>query len=680
MSGDTWRVDDDQSLDGTAGDDEPNGVDDRSTAAERGRAAFSNDHGRLRSWFKRRSERYTGLERQLAQARLSTAVDAYLAESAVASLKAALGGAMLITVVLTVVALADAFIFEGAGLTSVNAAALAVGSVSAGALACGSAVWAFRVHYQPRRLVAARRSEIGLGLPSAVTFLYAMTGGGVDIITAIRSLADEDEVYGEIAAEFSQIVREMDLLGADFQTAIARASDQTPSENLQQFLDNILGVLESGGDVSRFLEDEIDEQAELALQQQETFIERLGLLSEVFIAAFVAGPLFLIITLLVIGLLGGISVLEIIVVIYVVLPLCAAGFFLLVDLVAQPQQLTPSVSSDTSQRTNGHSEGSPVTTDSSLDDDPRYQAYQQTRFRARVRERLSNAVEYVTRQPAYGFGLTAPLGILFAAGVILAGVVQPTATETVARPVWTTVWLAILPGLITTVPISLLYERNRRRERAVIDQFPDVLETLANANRMGVPLTAAFKQVSRSGGSPLQGELTTVRNDIVWNQDPSKAFRRLADRLPIPRVAPTLTIVAEGNRISSELHEVLEIAGKELRIYARQESARRSEVSPYLAIVFIGSLVYLFVIVVLNASFLGPMAETTVPDTDQAAMAPATLSIDVDVYRTVFFHSALIQGIVAGLIGGKLTENSLLSGLKYAIALTVLITGVFLIV
>ncbi|WP_240756969.1 hypothetical protein [Natronorubrum bangense] len=74
------------------------------------------------------------------------------------------------------------------------------------------------------------------------------------------------------------------------------------------------------------------------------------------------------------------------------------------------------------------------------------------------------------------------------------------------------------------------------------------------------------------------------------------------------------------------------------------------------------------------------MAETTVPDTDQAAMAPATLSIDVDVYRTVFFHSALIQGIVAGLIGGKLTENSLLSGLKYAIALTVLITGVFLIV
>lgn len=680
MSGDTWHVDGDRSFDGAGGDDDSNGVDNRATAAERRQAAFSNNHGRLRSWFKRHSERYTGLKRRLAQARRTTAVDAYLAESAVASLKAALGGAVLVTVVLSVVILADASILEGTGLTSVNTAALAIGSVLTGALACASAVWGFRVHYQPRRLVAARRSEIDLGLPSAITFLYAMTGGGVDIITAIRSLADEDEVYGEIAAEFSQIVREMDLLGADFQTALARTGDRTPSENLQQFLNNVLGVLESGGDVSRFLEDEIDEQAELALQQQETFIERLGLLSEVFIAAFVAGPLFLIITLLVIGLLGGISVLEIVVVIYVVLPLSAAGFFLLVDLVAQPRQLTPAASADTSRRANSHNVVGPTTTDSSLDDDPRYQAYQQTNFRTRVRKRLLNTVGYVTRQPAYGFVLTVPLGMLFGAGVVLASVVRPTATEIVARPMWTTVWLAILPSLIATGPVSLLYERNRRRERAVIDQFPDVLETLANANRMGVPLTAAFKQVSSSGTGPLRDELTTVRNDIVWNRNPSKAFRRLADRLPIPRVAPTLTIVARGNRVSSELHEVLGIAGDELRIYARQESARRNEVSPYLAIVFIGSLVYLFVIVVLNASFLGPMAETAVPDTDQAAMAPATLSIDVDVYRTVFFHSALIQGIVAGLIGGKLTENSLLSGLKYAIALTVLITGVFFVV
>lgn len=654
---------------------------DEKSVAERRRDALAADHGWLRSYFTRHSERYEGVRRRLEQARLQTPVDKYLAESATSGLKAAIGGGVFVTVVLTAV-FTIAFVSDWSlgvlATTPLETVGLSIVSISAATLVCGGAVWGWQVHYQPRQLVTARRSEIELGLPSAITFLYAMTGGGVDIITAIRSVADEQDVYGEIANEFDLIVREMDLFGNDFQTALKKTGDRTPSDNFQQFVENLLGVLESGGDVSRFLEDEIDEQTELALQKQETFIERLGLLSEVFIAGFVAGPLFLIITLLVVGLLGGVSVLEIVVVIYVVLPLSAGGFFLLVDLFSQPRQHTPSGSASHSPRGPNHAGFGPSTVDPSLEDSTRYQTYQRTRLHEQIRERVSDALEDINRRPVRAFAGTVPLGVVLAIGFVLAGFVRPTTAAIVAQPVWTTLWLVVLPGLVASVPVSVLYERNRRRERKIVDQFPDILETLANANRMGVTLTAAFKLVSKATTGPLKNELTTVRNDIVWNQSPSNAFRRLANRLPISRVEPTLTIVARGNRISSDLHEVLEIAAAELRIQSRMESARRNEVGPYLAIVFIGSLVYLFVIVVLSLSFLEPMAEASVPDTDGGGMAPATLSIDVDIYRTVFFHSALIQGIVAGLIGGKLTENSLLSGLKYAIALTVLMTVVFL--
>ncbi|MFA9427856.1 type II secretion system F family protein [Natronorubrum sp. A-ect3] len=681
MERDRW-CDDDQTPAATqiSGSSGQNQSVSRNTETERNQNKLTDDYGRLRSYFKRHSGRYDDLQRRLKQARIQTTVDQYVAESAVNSLKAAVGSVLLATVVLTVglsVAVFSDWSLGVTGNTLLETVGLYVAIISISALCCGGAVWVWQVHYQPRRLVTARRSEIELGLPSAVTFLYAMTGGGVDIITAIRSLADEKDVYGEIANEFDQLVREMDLFGNDFQTALRKTSEQTPSDNLQQFVDNLLGVLESGGDVSRFLEDEIEQQTELALQKQETFIERIGLLSEVFIAGFVAGPLFLIITLLVIGLLGGVSVLEIVIMIYVVLPLSAAGFFLLVDLFSQPRQLTPSKSASHSPQEIDHAGPEPSPDDPQLKDSTRYQAYQHSRLRTKLLERSSDVIGTVVQRPALGFLLTVPLGLLLAIGLVFSGTVQPTATAVVARPVQTTLLLVVLPGLVASVPVSVLYERNRRRERTIIDQFPDVLETLANANRMGVTLTAAFKLVSKAVTGPLRAELTAVRNDIVWNKEPSNAFRRLASRLPIPRVAPTLTIVARGNRISSDLHEVLEIAASELRIHARMESARRNEVSPYLAIVFIGSLIYLFVIVVLNVSFLEPMAEASVPETDEETVAPVALSIDVDIYRTVFFHSALIQGIVAGLIGGKLTENSLLSGLKYAIGLTVLITVVF---
>ena len=644
------------------------------------RDGLADEYGRIRAYFKGRTKRYRTLQHRLKQAHIRTTVDKYLAESAVRSLQAAGGGAVLAVVVLIAVAvIAGNFdrIYAVTGSTPMETAVWAVLSVSSLAIVCGGVTWGWIVHYRPRRLVSTRRSEIELGLPSAITFLYAMSGGGVDIITAVRALADEQAVYGEIADEFDLIAREMELFGNDLHTAIENTRDRTPSEALQQFLTNLLGVLESGGDVSRFLGDAIDEQTEIALQKQETFVERLGLISEVFIAGFVAGPLFLIITLLVLGLLGGIGTLEIAVVIYVVLPLSAVGFFLFVDLFAHAPRLTASKAAN-GQTQEGSIGRSMPSADESLEDSTRYRTYQQRHLRTRVLEHLTNGIEDITRRPLLGFAITVPLGVVLAAGVVLSGRVRPTGAAIVAEPVMTTLWLAVLPGLVASVPVSVLHERNRRQERQIVDQFPDILETLANANRMGVTLTDAFNLLSTAGTGPLSDELTTVRNDIVWNHDPSKAFRRLAGRLPIPQVAPTLTIIAKGNRISSDLHEILEIAAEELQIHARMNAARRNEVGPYLAIVFIGSLVYLFIIVVLSVSFLDPMAAVAASSSGSMEASPATISIDVDVFRTIFFHSALIQGIVAGLIGGKLAENNLLGGLKYAISLSVLVTVVFL--
>ena len=52
----------------------------------------------------------------------------------------------------------------------------------------------------------------------------------------------------------------------------------------------------------------------------------------------------------------------------------------------------------------------------------------------------------------------------------------------------------------------------------------------------------------------------------------------------------------------------------------------------------------------------------------------------VGVYRTVFLHSALIQGIGSGLLAGKLADNNILAGLKYSVGLTALTIVVFLLV
>jgi flagellar protein FlaJ len=105
----------------------------------------------------------------------------------------------------------------------------------------------------------------------------------------------------------------------------------------------------------------------------------------------------------------------------------------------------------------------------------------------------------------------------------------------------------------------------------------------------------------------------------------------------------------------------------------------------YTAIVVIGFLVYLGVIVMLDTSYLGPINElsTTTGTSGRANQAGGVTGVasigdlPVGIYRTVFLHSALIQGIGCGLLAGKLSDNDVLSGLKYSIALVALTTVVF---
>ena len=49
----------------------------------------------------------------------------------------------------------------------------------------------------------------------------------------------------------------------------------------------------------------------------------------------------------------------------------------------------------------------------------------------------------------------------------------------------------------------------------------------------------------------------------------------------------------------------------------------------------------------------------------------------IDTYHALFFHSALVQAVGTGLITGKLTNDRVLSGLKFSIALVLVSLAVF---
>jgi flagellar protein FlaJ len=177
-----------------------------------------------------------------------------------------------------------------------------------------------------------------------------------------------------------------------------------------------------------------------------------------------------------------------------------------------------------------------------------------------------------------------------------------------------------------------------------------------------------------------------LQNDLRWNFDTRAAMRNLADRVAVPQLARTMTLIGEGIRSSSDVTAVLTIAARDTKERFKLDRERRQELTPYIAVVVIGFLVFLLVVVLLDSAYLTPIAEA------QAAADPATPVEDgprlpvslantpVAAYQALFLHAAILQALGSGVIAGKLADDDAFSGLKYSIVLLLIAVAAFTLV
>jgi flagellar protein FlaJ len=499
--------------------------------------------------------------------------------------------------------------------------------------------------------------------------MYALSFGGMDFVKVIRRTAQTEATYGEVAVEFDAIVKDIDMFGADLFTALRNARNLTPSESMEQFLDDMLSMLDSGGDVTGFLREEAAKHRDRAVREQERFLDTLELLSEVFIIGFVAAPLFFVVTLLMMSFLGQDTLPVLFLLVYALLPLGMVLFLVLIATLSEPYR-QPSHDLDTIRR---DANSSP---DESIKAYPGFQTFRRIRFRERIQSVLSNPTRVFRRNPLYTLGVSVPVAIGITALLWVRQGITPEAFF--EQHFQAGITIVILPFLLVTVPLMVFHELEQRHKNHVAKRLPDTLDILASANQMGLSLSEGLDLVSRNISGTFADELKKVRNDIEWNADVRYALLSLAGRLEVPQLTRTCNILAEGTRSTGDLHKILSIAAEDTRQRYRLERNRNQELQAYTTVVIIGFLVYLGVIVILDYSFLGTLANQVTQGGQTAEAGLVTISSDtIGLYQALFFHSALIMAVGTGLISGKLTDNSVLSGLKYSIGLVVLTVLIF---
>ncbi|MFB6106187.1 MAG: type II secretion system F family protein [Halobacteriaceae archaeon] len=517
-----------------------------------------------------------------------------------------------------------------------------------------------------------RGRRIDASIDRTVAFVYALSRSGMGFPDVMRTLANNDTVYGEAAREVEVAVRDMDLFGSDIHAALSRLSRRTPSESFGDFAENLTSVLQSGRSLPNFLQDQHRRYRDEAASRQSQYLELLATLAEGYVTVFVAGPLFFVTILMVIGLILGGTLAFLRVFVYLLVPLATAGFVVYLDSLStsgrirrdQPTALSEAGVGGFDHVRRADATGATRTDGGTATLSNRARLATHERFRW-LFERARDPVAYLLANPSVVLWVTVP----FAVGHVAAAAYQPLSRGLVPTPAQLDDPL-VQGALFVLGTFAVVYEIRAYRVRRVEATMPDFLDRLASVNEAGMPLVASFGRVVESDLGALDAELRRTWTDIRWGGTVSGSLWRLERRLATPAVTRAVTLITNAAHASGDLGPVLRIAADEAQSTRRMRRERRNEMLTYVVVTYLAFLVFLAIVVALTVFFLPavPTADRFVGGADVTGIGGITVARKAE-YKLLFFHAGLVQSVCSGLVAGQMGEDDVSAGAKHAVAM-----------
>lgn len=189
----------------------------------------------------------------------------------------------------------------------------------------------------PSSKASSRARGIDKRMSSAMSFISAMASANVPVDMIFKELARQ-AVYGEIKNEAEWITRDTELLGVDILTAIKRGAARSPSTKFQDFLQGVVTTTTSGGQLKPYFlikAEQFEKEDKLVMRQT---METLSMLAESFVTVVVAFPLFLVVILAIMAIIGGSAqstTMILWVVIVLMIPMSQFGFIFVIWNISQ---------------------------------------------------------------------------------------------------------------------------------------------------------------------------------------------------------------------------------------------------------------------------------------------------------------------------------------------------------
>ena len=514
-----------------------------------------------------------------------------------------------------------------------------------------------------------RKSAIDSSLPYAVAYMHAMSKGGMNIISIFKSLSERTHIFLDAAEEVSYIVRDMTFFGHDVMTALFKAGDRTPSTKFKDFIENLMSVIDSGGDITAYFASRSEQYQNEAMEEQKGYLDTLAMIAESYVTTFVAGPLFLITILIVMGIAGSGSTMAVELVIYLMVPLGSILFISLLSVISISKQENSNIYIKVKELSE-YDDIEPVVVET--DEESRlFKELTKLEKRVKIEKLLKDPFRYFYEKPSNILYISIPASILYLIISIRSKIplLLSYDASTGIIDIRGTIDLLdeyiVITMLIILAPFAIFYEIRRIKIKRIESAIPSFLKRLASINEAGITLTKAIGMIVDSNLGVLSSEIKKIWKDISWGRGTTESLIKFERRVRTTAISRTITLITKASEATGNIREVLGIASRDAETSEKLKRARAMDMSSYVVLVYISFSVFLVIIYILSTAFLSivPNPLPAAPGMEQLPIK----SLDNELYNRIFFHAIIIQGFFSGLIAGEMGEGTICAGIKHSV-------------
>ena len=276
---------------------------------------------------------------------------------------------------------------------------------------------------------------------------------------------------------------------------------------------------------------------------------------------------------------------------------------------------------------------------------------------------LKHPLTVIREKPTNVLYISVPVAIFFfvvGLGLIvtnygLLSIIQGTLVDDIL--VWAT--------LIAAAPLAAIHYMETKRVYSLESALPNFFRDVAGMNDSGMTLPNAINNVAQGEYGALTDYIRRLNAEMSWSVPFVEALYRFGQRVGTPLAIRSVDLIGKASRAGGDVSEVLRAAANDTYEFFNLKNERKNNMLIYMVIVLVSFFVFLFVIAILESTFLTTMAEagTKVAGTGARGFMG---KVNIEFYKRLFSHAAMIQGFFSGLVAGQMGEGDVVAGLKYS--------------